>query len=151
MHSDTILLKICKCKISTQKFFLFFLQLTEVSRQGKLKINTSNDYLGTFCRLILTFTLSLIIYCFLHDCGKEMLLPSILKKKPNKTIEIHVVDERDLKYILTPMACFVTNYNNSCMFNLYSLSAIKNHDTPLMVFEKKITKLHITSLTNSNT
>lgn len=51
MHSDTILLKICKCKISTQKFFLFFLQLTEVSRQGKLKINTSNDYLGTFCRL----------------------------------------------------------------------------------------------------
>lgn len=150
MHSDTILLKICKCKISTQKFF-FFLQLTEVSRQGKLKINTSNDYLGTFCRLILTFTLFLIIYCFLHDCGKEMLLPSILKKNPNKTIEIHVVDERDLKYILTPMACFVTNYNNSCMFNLYSLSAIKNHDTPLMVFEKKITKLHITSLTNSNT
>lgn len=68
----------------------------------------------------------------LHDCGKEMLLPSILKKTPNKTIEIHVVDERDLKYILTPMACFVTNYNNSCMFNLYSLSAIKNHDTPLM-------------------
>lgn len=146
MHSDTILLKICKCKISTQKFFLFFLQLTEVSRQGKLKINTSNDYLGTFCRLILTFTLFLIIYCFLHDCGKEMLLPSILKN-PNKTIEIHVVDERDLKYILTPMACLF----NSCMFNLYSLSAIKNHDTPLMVFEKKITKLHITSLTNSNT
>lgn len=73
------------------------------------------------------------------------------EKKPNKTIEIHVVDERDLKYILTPMACFVTNYNNSCMFNLYSPSAIKNHDTPLMVFEKKITKLHITSLTNSNT
>lgn len=142
MHSDTILLKICKCKISTQKFFLFFLQLTEVSRQGKLKINTSNDYLGTFCRLILTFTLFLIIYCFLHDCGKEMLLPSILKKTQTK---------RDLKYILTPMACFVTNYNNSCMFNIYSLSAIKNHDTPLMVFEKKITKLHITSLTNSNT
>lgn len=73
------------------------------------------------------------------------------EKNPNKTIEIHVVDERDLKYILTPMACFVTNYNNSCMFNLYSLSAIKNLDTPLMVFEKKITKLHITSLTNSNT
>lgn len=73
------------------------------------------------------------------------------EKNPNKTIEIHVVDERDLKYILTPMACFVTNYNNSCMFNLYSLSAIKNHDTPLMVFGKKITKLHITSLTNSNT
>lgn len=73
------------------------------------------------------------------------------EKNPNKTIEIHVVDERDLKYILTPMACFVTNYNNSCMFNLYSLSAIKNHDTPLKVFEKKITKLHITSLTNSNT
>lgn len=62
------------------------------------------------------------------------------KKTPNKTIEIHVVDERDLKYILTPMACFVTNYNNSCMFNLYSLSAIKNHDTPLMVFEKKNNK-----------
>lgn len=76
-----------KCKISTQKFFLFFLQLTEVSRQGKLKINTSNDYLGTFCRLILTFTLFLIIYCFLHDCGKEMLLPSILKKTQTKRLK----------------------------------------------------------------
>lgn len=99
---------------------------------------------------------------YFYSIFNNLLLPSRLwqrdaftfnfeKKNPNKTIEIHVVDERDLKYILTPMACFVTNYNNSCMFNIYSLSAIKNHDTPLMVFEKKITKLHITSLTNSNT
>lgn len=93
---------------------------------------------------------------YFYSIFNNLLLPSRLwqrdaftfnfEKNPNKTIEIHVVDERDLKYILTPMACLF----NSCMFNLYSLSAIKNHDTPLMVFEKKITKLHITSLTNSN-
>lgn len=138
MHLDTILLKICKCKISTQKFFLFFLQLTEVSRQGK------NKYIKRLFGHVLSFD------PYFYSIFNNLLLPSRLwqrdaftfnfEKNPNKTIEIHVVDERDLKYILTPMACFVTNYNNSCMFNLYSLSAIKNHDTPLMVFEKKNNK-----------
>lgn len=65
-------------------------------------------------------------------------------------IEIYVVDERDLKYILIFMVCFVINYNNFCMFNLYFLSVIKNYDILLMVFEKKIIKLYIISLINSN-
>lgn len=103
-----------------------------------------------FCCLIFIFILFLIIYCFFYDCGKEMFLFLILKKNLNKMIEIYVVDERDLKYILIFMVCFVINYNNFCMFNLYFLSVIKNYDILLMVFEKKIIKLYIISLINSN-
>lgn len=102
-----------------------------------------------FCCLIFIFILFLIIYCFFYDCGKEMFIFNF-EKNLNKMIEIYVVDERDLKYILIFMVCFVINYNNFCMFNLYFLSVIKNYDILLMVFEKKIIKLYIISLINSN-
>lgn len=136
MHSDTILLK----NFYTKILFIFSSIDRSVST-GKIK----NKYIKRLFGHVLSFD------PYFYSIFNNLLLPSRLwqrdaftfnfEKNQNKTIEIHVIH----------MACFVTNYNNSCMFNLYSLSAIKNHDTPLMVFEKKITKLHITSLTNSNT